>query len=207
VTPQFVGSLPWQSPELIRWDLSAIPAGSSITSASIVFYLPKDNDPSALVFKFYALRRAWSEASATWTNADAGIAWGTAGARNPGSDRTDAVLAYTPTGGTVPTCLTTPLHSTGVAQVERWVNGVDPNYGFAIQDYADAQSNAFRFNSFNSADPPWLVVNYCPPPGGSTPTPSSTPTPAPVLTQHQYFLALSQPRQQLRETGGPACRP
>jgi hypothetical protein len=189
---------------LIRWDLSAIPAGSNITSASINFHLPQAGDPSESVYNFYALRRDWSEANATWTNADTGIAWGTSGARNTASDRYAEALAHTPAGGTVPAYVTTYLDNHGVAQVERWVNGVDPNYGFAIQEYANGQSNSFRFSSFNSANPPTLVVNYCPASGGSLPALSDTPTPDPV-SRRQYYLALTQPRQYLREAA-PACR-
>jgi alkaline phosphatase len=166
---------------LIRWDLSSIPAGSSITSASMMFYLPDANDPSASTFTFYPLRRDWSETNATWNAADAGMPWGAAGAQDTASDRTDTALATTPTGGTVPTTLTAQLNDYGVAQIERWVRGVDPNYGFAIQNYSDAQSDGFRFNSFNSAAPPRLLVGYCPPDGGPTPTPAPTSTPDPAL--------------------------
>jgi hypothetical protein len=45
---------------LIRWDLSAIPAGSSIVAASVTLYLPDANDSSALAYEFLFPAKAWS---------------------------------------------------------------------------------------------------------------------------------------------------
>ena len=87
--------------------------------------MPDVDDPSNHIFEFYALRRNWSEANATWNNADTGVPWSTS--------------------------------ARALARQRR-----PPNYGFAIQDYADATSDGFRFNSFNSANPPRLIVQYCP---------------------------------------------
>ena len=167
---------------LIRWDLSAIPVGSTFASATVSFNLPDANDQSASVFEFYALRRNWSEANATWNDYDSGLAWATVGAQNSTTDRYDTILATTPTGGTPPTTLSTSLNSAGLAQLQRWVDGVDPHYGFIISDYADASSDGFRFSSFNGSVPPKLTVNYCPPAGGPTPTPLPTLPPTATAT-------------------------
>ena len=113
---------------LIRWDLTAIPVGSTFASATVSFNLPDAGDESSSIFEFYALRRNWSEANATWNDYDSGLAWTRAGAQNAATDRYDTGLATTPTGGTTPTTLSTSLNSAGLAQLQRWVDGVDPNY-------------------------------------------------------------------------------
>jgi alkaline phosphatase len=146
---------------LLKWDLRAIPTGSTINSATMSFYMPDSDDQSNSIYPFYALRRNWSEANATWNDSDISAPWGTAGAQNTASDRYTTVLATSPTGGTPPTWANTALNGDGIAQVQRWIHGDDPNYGFAIQDYADATSDGFRFNAFNSADAPRLAVHYC----------------------------------------------
>ena len=149
---------------LLAWDLGAIPAGSTVSSATMSFYMPNAEDQSSHVYEFYALRRPWSEADATWDNADTGAPWSTPGAQNTASDRYTTVLATSPTGGTPPVWVTTALNVDGVAQLQRWLDGADPYHGFAIQDYADATGDGFRFNAFNSANPPKLAIRYCPPP-------------------------------------------
>ena len=70
-------------------------------------------------------------------------------------------MATSPVGGTPPTWVRTALNLVGVAQLQRWLGGADPYYGFAIQDYADATSDGFRFTAFSSANPPKLAVRYC----------------------------------------------
>ena len=66
---------------LVRWDLSAIPSGSTVQSASLTFNV---NNPAGGSYGLYALGRAWSEAEAQWTSASIGAPWEVAGARGPG---------------------------------------------------------------------------------------------------------------------------
>ena len=146
---------------LLKWNLSDIPAGSTISAATMSFYMPDSQDQSSHTYEFYALRRNWSEGNATWNNADSGTPWGTAGAENTVTDRFATILATTPIGGTPPIWISASLNIDGVAQIQRWRDGAAPYYGFAIQDYNDTTSDGFRFNAFNSTNPPRLVVKYC----------------------------------------------
>jgi len=132
---------------LLKWDLSAIPAGSPINSATMSFHMQDPNDQSGSAFQFYGLRHDWSDANASWDNYDAGTTWGTPGARNTTNDRYATILATTPAGGTPPSWISTTLNGDGIARLQRWIDGVDPDYGFAIQDYADTMGDGFRLDS------------------------------------------------------------
>ena len=46
---------------LIRWDVSAIPAGRIIQSAAITYHLNNNNDQSANAYQIYGVRRNWTE--------------------------------------------------------------------------------------------------------------------------------------------------
>ena len=127
------------------------------------FHLQDPNDQSGSAFQFYGLRHDWSDANASWDNYDAGATWGTPGARNTTNDRYATILATTPAGGTPPSWISTTLNGDGIARLQRWIDGVDPDYSFAIQDYADTMGDGFRLDSFDSANPPRLAVQYCPP--------------------------------------------
>ena len=152
---------------LIRWDLSAIPPWSRVTSAQITFHLPDANDQSANTYPFYALQRSWSEGGATWLDAAPGSSWSTAGAQATPADRLAAVLALTPAGGTPPADPVTYVNALGLRQLGRWATGAVPNYGFAILDYSDVTSDGLRFSSFRSSNAPVLTANMCPLPVNS----------------------------------------
>ena len=169
---------------LLKWDLSVVPTGSTILPATMSFYMPNSDDQSSDTYAFYALRRNWSEANASWNNADTGAPWGTAGAQNTASDRNTTMLATSPAGGTPPVWVSTALNLDGVAQLQRWLGGADAYYGFAIQDY-DTSSDGFRFNAFNSVNPPELAVRYCLP--AAAPTISSTPDDPGLMLAWQHL--------------------
>src|SRR6185295_1025825 len=65
---------------LIRWDLSELPPNAVIRSAVITLHVT--NESLGAGYSFYELKRAWSEAEATWKQADAQQAWRSAGARS-----------------------------------------------------------------------------------------------------------------------------
>jgi alkaline phosphatase len=199
---------------LLKWNLSAIPAGSTISAATMSFYMSVSQDQSSHAYEFYALRRNWSETNATWNNADTDAPWGTAGAQNTVSDRDTTVLETSPTGGTPPTWVSTALNLDGVTQLRRWLDGSAPYYGFAIQDYADTTSDGFRFNAFNSTNPPRLAVKYCLP--AAAPIISSTPDDPGLMLEWRhlatnahyevwrsptpYFIPKTTPNATRRET-------
>jgi len=73
---------------VIRFDLSSIPAGAVIMSASVTFTLGNNSGTPTL-----GLQKAitnWNVAQATWNDSNTGAAWGAGGARLDGTDRVAA---------------------------------------------------------------------------------------------------------------------
>jgi hypothetical protein len=140
---------------LLRFDTSAIPAGKTIESASLVFTVdPADASNSA--FQVNQLKRSWVESQANWLRKRAGIIWeveGAYGARDRDSTNLGNIVvrdsgrqAY-------------PLNTSGVAAVQGWVNGTSANYGLII--FNRTNTDGFTVNSRESATGnPVLRVTY-----------------------------------------------
>lgn len=64
---------------LIKFDLSTLPSNAKISSATLSLYTTFDYSTNARTARVYRLKRAWSEANASWTNYDTALAWQTAG--------------------------------------------------------------------------------------------------------------------------------
>lgn len=115
---------------LLRWDLSALPPGTPITSAIVrVNVLSTGSDP----YPAYQVLRPWSDLEATWLRATSTTSWAVPGAQGVGSDRGNEVL------GTVegdPTAWT--LNDAGVGVVQRWVDAPATNFGLVIQGYSNS---------------------------------------------------------------------
>src|SRR5205807_3011969 len=61
----------------LKWDLSSLPPGSTITAASITFYVTNSTTDH---FEVYQLLRDWVESQATWNLAATGVSWALPGA-------------------------------------------------------------------------------------------------------------------------------
>ena len=114
---------------LARWDLSAIPPGKTLVSATLAFTMI---DRSRSSYEVYPLKRAWVETEATWTNATSSVPWTLPGAIGV-DDR-----SFVPLGalkaqrdGTATLVLT----NAAVAPIQQWVNQPQSNLGFIILDY------------------------------------------------------------------------
>jgi hypothetical protein len=139
---------------LIKWDLSSIPAGKTVTAVTIAFNVV---DSSSGTFELYALKRDWTETGATWNQFAAGSAWQTVGA-NGANDR-ETVACGAATGNTGVRTVT--LNATGIAKVQAWINAPATNYGFAILDYA--VSNGLDVSSSEAATAttrPRITITY-----------------------------------------------
>ncbi len=142
---------------LLRFDLSAIPAGKTITAASLTVNV---TDASAQVYEIYALRRAWTESSATWARASSTVNWTTAGANNTTSDRESTILGTVSSSSTG--VKTFAFNAAGVAKVQAWVNTPSGNHGFVIQDYVSNSDGLDLSSKENTtaANRPKLTVTY-----------------------------------------------
>jgi len=191
---------------LLSWDLSQIPAGSEIVSATIQVNV---TNTSSQAYELYAVQRAWDESSATWNQASAGSSWGTAGAQNA-SDRGTTVL------GSI-TASSTGLHqivlnAAGIAAVQGWVNNPSSNFGFIVQDYANSSGvDISTSETATVSQRPRLTVAYRPA-GGSGATSFSAPTNLPPLVNAGASQRIQLPTSAtlsptLDETAGPSGTP
>lgn len=99
---------------LVRWDVSSIPTGSTITSASLTFRV---TNATTNTYSIYGTKRGWQEASVSWNQAASGSPWQTPGATGS-DDRGEVVGSLTGSGSR-----TVALNAAGVALVQSWVNG------------------------------------------------------------------------------------
>jgi hypothetical protein len=138
----------WFRGALLKWDLSGIGTGATVSAASITLYVM---DSSAKVLNLYNLRRAWTEGSndgatgsgASWTYYGAGAGnWGTAGAQNATNDRYSTNLwgAITTTFNAA-SSTTVALNSSGVTAIQGWVTTPANNYGLSMQNYSNANND------------------------------------------------------------------
>jgi hypothetical protein len=167
--PEFNVSPNSNNPEraLVQFDLSAIPDGSTIHSAT--FRVCPTNLALGAVGRSHHVHRvldSWGELSVVW-NTQPGVL-------EPDTDET-AVLA-----GLL--CLNFQVED----DVQAWVDGA-ANYGWQL---GDSNENAVgtprvRYASRENSDAsarPKLTINWTPPAVTNSPTPAPTPTPTPTAT-------------------------
>ncbi|HRU95723.1 MAG TPA: DNRLRE domain-containing protein, partial [Anaerolineae bacterium] len=97
---------------LLRFDLSAIPAGATVLSASL--NVVQDNTSSGLIDVCEATA-SWGETVATWNNSSAIFGAAYYGSTNTGTTAGGAVLI--------------PLNESGIDKVRSWMGTPAENYG------------------------------------------------------------------------------
>lgn len=143
---------------LIKWDVTSIPAGSSIKSAQLKLNVV---DVSSLTYEFYEMKRAWSESQATWNQYATGAAWQTAGGLGT-SDRGNTPLGTIT--GSATGAHTVTLNSAGLALLQTWVNTPSTNRGLVVSDSANWDGcDLSSSESATLALRPQLTVTYAPP--------------------------------------------
>jgi len=140
---------------LLKWDVSAIPTGKTVTSASITINV---SDVTASPgYTLYELKRNWSESTATW-NLYSSTAWETAGAKGANDRGTTALGTATPTATGQ---YTINLNSAGVALVQNWINNPASNNGFILADGANSNGLDFATSeATTTTSRPKLTVTY-----------------------------------------------
>ncbi len=141
---------------LFSWDLSSIPSGSAVQSASMTLNVTGGSTQS---FEIYQIKRPWTESQVTYEVTSTGVNWGSPGANGSFDRGTTALGTVTATAaGTV----TINLNAAGIAVVQGWVDNPSSNHGFILLDYA-ASSDRLEFVSSedaNTALQPAFKVNY-----------------------------------------------
>ncbi len=128
---------------LIKWDISHIPVGSTILSASITLdYLNTSNGQE---YELYRILRDWNENEVTWNQASNGNAWDAGGLTGAG-DRDTEVLATISSSNFG--AITHSLNSQGLDVIQSFVNDPSSNFGFLIAD--GQNTNGFSAHSSES---------------------------------------------------------
>src|SRR5919107_1617092 len=118
----------------LRWDLSQIPAGATVTSASVTLNV---SNPSPQTYGAYELKRAWNEGQLNWNQAATGSPWATAGAQGA-TDRGTQIASVTPTN-IAPYTFTIPA-----SVVQGWVSAPSSNNGILLANTTNSDGFAFQ---------------------------------------------------------------
>lgn len=145
-----------QNSTLLRWDLSSLPPGTTVTGVSMVFHV---SDTATSPYAIYALTRGWSEGEATWPLAAAGSPWMSAGAAAVPGDREASQVGSL--AASAEGALTVPLNAHGIGKVQEWVNQPAANHGFIIQNYSlSSGCDLVSSESADLSERPMLLVTY-----------------------------------------------
>ncbi|MDA1315272.1 MAG: DNRLRE domain-containing protein [Acidobacteria bacterium] len=153
---------------LLRFDISNIPAGSIVQSATVNL---ETFDPTTSVYSLYELKTAWSELGATWNESSSGVAWQVAGAQGT-NDRGTAVLGTFSAPGTGN--ILVALNVDGVAAVQGWVDSPGSNHGIIIVDSTASNGGDIRSSEYGTASlRPKLTIVYSMPASDTDPADST----------------------------------
>ncbi|HTS02151.1 MAG TPA: DNRLRE domain-containing protein [Thermoanaerobaculia bacterium] len=177
-------SLTFTRRALLKFDLTAIPAGSTVTGARLELDLTRAKGNPVDVFLF-RVTAPWGEGTsnspdpggtgaaatpgdATWTKRIwPGTDWTT-----PGGDTVGSPSARSPIATVLGTYAFGPTDEM-VSDVQSWLDSPATNYGWQIAaDELQAPPSARRFGSRESVDPaeqPKLTVTFDPPGGSGRP--------------------------------------
>jgi len=191
---------------VVAFDLSSIPAGSTINSAALTLQMVQSNDVTSRIVSVFRLNANWGEAGSSGSGsggiADIGDAtwlyrfyntqtWGTAGGDFDPMASASLLVAnegtYQWTGPDL------------AADVQSWVVNPATNFGWLLKDNEATPFTARKYSSREGVTPPRLTVDYTPPVsgvganGGAGGVVFTQPWPAPARAS--VNLAYTLPRE------------
>jgi glucose/arabinose dehydrogenase/PKD repeat protein len=138
----------------LRWNLSSIPAGATVTSASVTLNV---TNPSPQTYGAYELKKAWNEGQLSWNQTATGSPWATPGAKGT-TDRGAQIASVTPTA-VAPYTFTIPA-----SVVQGWLNTPSSNNGIVLGHTTNF--DGFIFSTKEGTTAPRLTVTYTTSGGG-----------------------------------------
>jgi hypothetical protein len=142
------GSSPYKYKSLLKFDLSAIPVGSLVSSATLTLKVQAVSGGNLTDFQIHKCLKDWVEAQATWNEYSTGNNWDMGGAS--AVTDTDAVIEY---NGTITAIAGQEVTFDVTNAVKSWVDGTSSNFGFVLLDAVTSVSTYRTFYSFNAASP------------------------------------------------------
>lgn len=142
----------------VKMDVSSIPAGSVIKSATLRIFFKTDRSSNSRECRAYRLKRDWVTSEVTWNSYSSGNSWGTAGATG-----SDDIYALESDAVTVTSAEPVPLYkewSIPADHVQAWIDGDINNYGWLLK--MDTESDdAYYGRAANDATYPLeLFIEY-----------------------------------------------
>ncbi|HSD89343.1 MAG TPA: DNRLRE domain-containing protein [Kofleriaceae bacterium] len=149
-----------QDRALVKFTLTAIPAGKTILAARLHLYSQSSQAGSAAL---YPVLEDWTEGTGTggvagvanWSMRTATLSWTSAGAGTPGSSGAQIATFTTPGTGAFGVDLP-------VATVQAWINTPSTNFGLMISATGAADLSFASSNNATTTNRPELVVTYAP---------------------------------------------
>ena len=143
---------------LIKFDLSAY-TGLAVSVATLRLYdTGGDYTNNTRTMILYRLKRAWTEAGATWNKYDGTNDWGTAGAGNASTDYDNNLVGSIsmlnpPSAGYVDITITP-------SYVNEWLNGTMTNNGFSLYMQTETDDLHEFYSRDNGSNKPELVLTF-----------------------------------------------
>ncbi|MBC7234666.1 MAG: DNRLRE domain-containing protein [Chloroflexi bacterium] len=143
---------------LIRFDLSGLPAGATIQSATLSLYAVSRSNAGNLTVDLYEVLRAWTEGQATWELARTGRPWAQAGCSQPVAD-----LAVSATSSQFVNDINTWFQWDVTSLVQAWVANPAANQGMILKgDGPTSVEYSFATSDYwwNQQYAPKLTIRY-----------------------------------------------
>ena len=142
---------------IMKWDISSIPGGSTITSATLRLHVTQG---SGQTYNIYEMKRDWVAGEVDWTRFAVGQPWMSPGAQG-GSDRGFTSLGVVNLNDTG--FYSIPLNEAGLTLVQSWLDTPSTNHGLII--FGGTNENDFNFDSNEAVTfdfHPELIISYTP---------------------------------------------
>jgi hypothetical protein len=137
---------------LIKFDISSIPVGATVTSATLRLNLASSSGTGSYNIGVYKIIASWTETTATWTNMSSATKY----------NSTQLAVTNVTLGSTGFKEWTIP-----VGLINEWRDGIPtPNYGIALVYEGTSKGPDYQFASKENltvASRPQLVINYTKP--------------------------------------------
>ncbi|MCS1393287.1 DNRLRE domain-containing protein [Lysinibacillus boronitolerans] len=145
---------------LLKFDLSSIPAATSITSANLNLWFSSTNSNIPIDISLHKVTKAWEENQANWNSAKTSTPWSLKGGDFVNTPLS-TISGITESGDLITGQMSWSIPS---ALVSNWITNPSSNYGFLLKSDNETVTTYKKFiSSEHSIDEqyhPLLVITY-----------------------------------------------